>query len=45
MTDLTKDWYLEGTEIFMGGINLVGCPGSEPRLKYLSEQPKYLCAE
>jgi hypothetical protein len=24
MTDLTKDWCLEGTEQFMGGITLVG---------------------
>jgi hypothetical protein len=24
MTDLTKDWCLGGTELFMGGITLVG---------------------
>jgi hypothetical protein len=24
MTDITNDWCLEGTELFMGGINLVG---------------------
>jgi hypothetical protein len=32
MTDLSKDWCLGGTELFMGGITLVGWLSSEPRL-------------